>query len=220
MRTSNELYKAHRAIIDECKADICRELERIGRTELWFDDSFPVLVDNNSQAYGYESGATAETITSISITESGKLLYLWTEEENEIEISDVVPSEWLYIWQQVEEECKSIPTAYYTEEVYHNKEKDQFSYYLGEEIEETKVEGEQEAKEQLIHNYNAYLRDMEPEDFLPIFFLSTRENGEYKRKFALFSTELAKTQGYTTEDLAKLINNKIKLPSQNINIWK
>lgn len=219
MRTSEELYKAHRAIIDECKENICRELERIGRTELWFDEPFPVLVDNNSQAYGYESGATAETIASICINENGKLLYLQTEEENEVEISDIVPSEWLYIWQMVEEECKELPTAYYTEEVYHNREKDQFSYYLGEDIEESKVEGEQDAKEQLIYNYNAYLRDMEPEEFLPIFFLSTRENGEYKRKYALFSAKLAKAQGYTTEELANLINNKIKLPLQNI-IWK
>lgn len=220
MRTSSELYKAHEEIINECEANICRELERIGRTELWFDDPFPVLVDNNSWSYGYDSGATAERIASISINESGQLLYLWTEEENEIDPTDVVASEWLYIWQMVEDECKELPTAYYTEEVYHNREKDQFSYDLWEDIEGSKVEGEQDAKEQLIYNYNAYLRDMEPEEFLPIFFLSTRENGEYKRKYALFSTELAKAQGYTTEDLANLINNKIKLPTQNINIWK
>lgn len=145
MRTSNELYKAHKEIINECKANICREIERIGRTELWFDYPFPVLVDYCS---GYESGATAERIASISINESGQLLYLWTEEENEIDPTDVITSEWLYLWEQVEEECKELPTAYYTETAHHDKKNNRLIFCLSDDVEETKVEGEQQAKAQ------------------------------------------------------------------------
>jgi hypothetical protein len=200
MRTSNELYKAHRAIIDECKANICRELERIGRTELWFDNPFPVLVD---YCWGYESGATAEMIASISITESGKLLYLWTEGENEIDPTDVIASEWLYIWQKVEEECKAIPTAYYTEIAHHDKVNNRLIYDLGD-IEETKVEGEQEAKEQLIYNYQQFIIDNAPLDYLPIFFLCKRENGQYRRKYAILSNSVAEGMKYTQTELHNL----------------
>jgi hypothetical protein len=201
MRTSNELYKAHRAITDECKENICRELERIGRTELWFDDPFPVLVEGS---WGYESGATAEMIASISITESGKLLYLWTEGENEIDPTDVIASEWLYIWQKVEEECKAIPTAYYTETAHHDKKNNRLIYDLGENIEETKVEGEQEAKEQLIYNYQQFIIDNAPLDYLPIFFLCVRINGEYKRKYAILSNSVAEGMEYTPNELHNL----------------
>lgn len=205
MRTSNELYNAHRQIIDECKENICRELERIGRTELWFDYPFPVLVGNNSCSYyGYDSGVTAETITSISITESGRLYYLWTEEENEIEISDVIPSEWLYLWEKVEEECKNIPTAYYTETAHHDKVNNRLIYDLGEEIEETKVEGEQQAKEQLIYNYRQYVIDSAPLDYLPVFFLCKRENGQYRRIYAIMSNSLAEGMRYTPTELHNL----------------
>lgn len=204
MRTSNELYKAHKAIIDECKANICRELERIGRTELWFDDPFPVLVDNNSCSYGYDSGATAERIASISINERGQLLYLWTEEENEIDPTDVILSEWLYIWERVEEECKELPTAYYTETAHHDKKNNRLIYDLGENIEETKVEGEQEAKEQLISNYKQYVIDSAPLDYLPIFFLCVRINGEYRRKYAILSNSLAEGMEYTPNELHNL----------------
>lgn len=84
MKSANELYKAQKAIIDDCKENICRELERIGRTELWFDDPFPVLVDNNSCSYGYDSGATAETIASISINESGQYKRLYAVLSNSL----------------------------------------------------------------------------------------------------------------------------------------
>jgi hypothetical protein len=201
MRTSNELYKAHRAIIDECKANICRELERIGRTELWFDNPFPALVD---YCWGYESGATAERIASISINERGQLLYLWTEEENEIDPTDVIASEWLYIWQKVEEECKAIPTAYYTETAHHDKKNNRLIYDLGENIEETKVEGEQEAKEQLIYNYQQFIIDNAPLDYLPIFFLCVRINGEYRRKYAILSNSVAEGMEYTPNELHNL----------------
>lgn len=201
MRTSNELYNAHKQIIDECKTNICREMERIGRTELWFDDPFPVLADNS---WGHESGATAEMIASISINDSGKLLYLWTEEENEIDPTDVIPSEWLYIWQKVEEECKAIPTAYYTETAHHDRKNNRLIYDLGECIEETKVEGEQQAKEQLIYNYQQYVIDSAPLDYLPVFFLCKRENGQYKRIYAIMSNSLAEGMGYTPNELHNL----------------
>lgn len=201
MRTSNELYKAHRAIIDECKENICRELERIGRTELWFDEPFPVLVD---YSWGYESGATAERIASISINERGQLLYLWTEEENEIDPTDVILSEWLYLWEKVEEECKAIPTAYYTETAHHDKKNNRLIYDLGENIEETKVEGEQEAKEQLIYNYQQFVADTAPLDYLPIFFLCVRINGKYRRKYAILSNSVAEGMEYTPNELHNL----------------
>lgn len=204
MRTSNELYNAHKAIIDECKANICRELERIGRNELWFDEPFPVLVDNNSCSYGYESGATAEEIASISIDENGKIYYLWTEEENEIDPTDVIPSEWLYIWQKVEEECKSIPTAYYTEELYHDRNNNRYIHNVSTDIEETRVEGEQQAKEQLISNYQQFVIDNAPLDYLPVFFLCKRENGQYRRIYAVLSNSLAEGMGYTQIELHNL----------------
>lgn len=149
MKTSNELYKAHKEIINECKANICRELERIGRTELWFDEPFPVLVEGG---LGYGSGAPAERIASISINESGQLLYLWTEEENEIDPADVVASEWLYIWEKVEEECKELPTAYYTETAHHDKKNNRLIFCLSDDVEETKIEGEQQAKQRGCEN--------------------------------------------------------------------
>lgn len=204
MRTANELYKAHKAIIEDCKENICRELERIGRTELWFDETFPVLVDNNSCSYGYDSGATAETIASISINESGQLLYLWTEEENEIDPTDVIPSEWLYLWEKVEEECRNIPTAYFTECAYHNKENNRLVYNLGDDVDETKVEGEQQAKEQLIYNYQQFVIDNAPLDYLPVFFLCVRESGQYKRLYAVLSNSLAEGMGYTQTELHNL----------------
>jgi hypothetical protein len=201
MRTSNELYKAHKEIINECKANICREIERIGRTELWFDYPFSVLAD---YCWGYESGATAERIASISINESGQLLYLRTEEETEIDPADVVASEWLYIWERVEEECKELPTAYYTETAHHDKKNNRLIYELGENIEETKVEGEQEAKEQLIYNYQQFIIDNAPLDYLPIFFLCVRINGEYKRKYAILSNSVAEGMEYTPNELHNL----------------
>ena len=204
MRTSNELYKAHRAIIDECKENICRELERIGRNELWFDEPFPVLVDNNSCTYGYESGSTAETIASISINENGQLYYLWTEEENEVDISEVIPSEWLYIWEMVEEECKEIPTAYYTEELYHDRQKNRYIHNVSTDIGETRIEGEQQAKEQLISNYQQFVIDNAPLDYLPVFFLCKRENGQYRRIYAVISNSLAEGMGYEPTELHNL----------------
>lgn len=204
MRTSNELYNAHKVIIDECIVNISKELERIGRNELWFDEPFPVLVDNNSQAYGYESGATAEEIASISIDENGKIYYLWTEEENEIDPTDVIPSEWLYIWQKVEEECKSIPTAYYTEELYHDRNNSRYIHNVSTDIEETRVEGEQQAKEQLISNYQQFVIDNAPLDYLPVFFLCKRENGQYRRIYAVMSNSLAEEMGYNQMELQAL----------------
>lgn len=59
--------------------------------------------------------------------------------------------------------------------------------YNGEDIEETKVEGEQQAKEQLISNYQQFVIDNAPLDYLPIFFLCVRENGQYKRLYAVMS---------------------------------
>jgi hypothetical protein len=205
MRTANELYKAHKAIINECKENICKELERIGRDKLWFDDPFPVLVDNsNCISYAYDSGATAEEIASISIDENGKIYYLWTEEENEIDPTDVISSEWLYLWEKVEEECKNIPTAYYTEELYHDRNNNRYIHNVSTDIEESRVEGEQQAKEQLISNYQQFVIDNAPLDYLPIFFLCVRENGQYKRLYAVMSNLLAEGMGYNQTELHNL----------------
>lgn len=199
MRTANELYKAHQAIINECKNNICRELERIGRTELVFSEPFNVLVEQ-----GWNDGYLVhEEITSISITESGQLYYLWAD-DSEIEPTDIIACEWLYIWEEVERVCSNIPTAYYTEVVHHDKAKNRFIYDLGEDIEETKVEGEAEAKEQIIYNYSEYVADMGHLDYLPIFFLCTRENGEYKRKSAVLSNSVATALKYTEKELHEL----------------
>lgn len=204
MRTSNELYNAHKAITDECIANVSRELERIGRNELWFDEPFPVLVDNKPYTYGYKNRTTTEDIASISINDSGQLLYLWTEEENEIDPTDVILSEWLYLWEQVEEECRNIPTAYYTECAYHDKKNNRLVYNLGDDVEETKVEGEQQAKEQLIYNYQQFVIDNAPLDYLPVFFLCVRESGQYKRLYAVLSNSLAEGMGYTQTELHNL----------------
>lgn len=210
MRTSNELYNAHKAIIDECIENISKELERIGRNELWFDEPFPVLVDNNSCAY-YESGVTAEEIASISIDENGNIYYLWTKEENEIYPTNVIPSEWLYIWQKVEEECKNIPTAYYTEELYHDRKNQRYIHNVSTDIEETRVEGEQQAKEQLIYNYQQFVIDNAPLDYLPVFFLCKRENGQYRRIYAVMSNSLAEGMGYTQMEL-QVLKKSLKHP--------
>lgn len=199
MRTSNELYKAHRQIISECKENICRELERIGRTELVFDDPFTIMV---SQGWN-DNYLIHEEITSIAITDRGNILYLWAD-DCEIEPTDVIESEWLYIWQMVEEECRNLPTTYYTEIAHHDKKNNRFIYDLWDEIEETGVTGEGQAKEQMIYNYNEYILDNMPLDFLPVFFLCTRENGEYKRKYAVLSNSVATGMGYTDKELHDL----------------
>lgn len=105
MRTSNELYNAHRAIIDECKENICRELERIGKTEFCFEDYINVVIWLDSAEEPQK-----ERITSISITESGQLYCLYSEYGYEVEINDIIKSEWLYLWEMVEQETKDLPT--------------------------------------------------------------------------------------------------------------
>lgn len=211
MKTSEELYEAYRQITDQCKENICRELERIGRSELYFDDPFPILVDD-----GFIScEPTHKIIASIRIYTNGRLYGLYTEDEYEIQPEDVYRGEWLYIWQIVEEECKSIPTAYYTEIAYHDRKNNRLIYDLGEDIEETKVGGEKEAKEQLIYNYEAFIVDNTPLDYLPIFFLCTKESGEYKRRYAILGDSIAESMGYTPKEILNL-KKSFKTPM----IWK
>ena len=106
MRTANELYKAYDRIIDECKANICNELQRVGKTELVFTEDFSILVESA----WWDEDLRREKISSLSITESGNLYYLWNDCEDEIEIDNVIKSEWLYLWEMVEQECRELPT--------------------------------------------------------------------------------------------------------------
>jgi hypothetical protein len=200
MRTANELYNAYDRLIDECKANICNELQRVGKTELVFTEEFSILVESA----WWDEDLLREKISSISITESSNLYYLLNDCGDEIEIDNVIKSEWLYLWEKVEEECRNIPTAYFTECAYHNKENNRLVYNLGDDVEETKVEGEQQAKEQLIYNYQQFVIDNAPLDYLPVFFLCVRESGQYKRLYAVLSNSLAEGMGYTQTELHTL----------------
>lgn len=215
MRTANELYKAHDRLIDECKANICNELQRVGKTELVFTEEFSILVESD----WWEEDLRRETIQSISITESGNLYYLWNDCEDEIKIDNVIKSEWLYLWEMVEQETKGLPTAYYSETAYLNRTTGKVVYNLGDDIEETMVIGTEQAHEHLEYNYREYIKDNAHDDHYPVFVLCRKVNGAYQRIAGLWSKELANKMGMSKKELDTLFF-KIDTPFYMLELCK